>query len=263
MKKYRNLIFLGILVLLSLVIITISSGKGGEFLRRGGTFLFSPFQKLFTFSSQKIERFWAPLFAARKMRGENEELHQKIRDLEGELRGYKEAAAQNKILLELLEYKSNVSYEMVLARIIARDPHNWFHTILLDKGNRDGILPNMPVVNSRGVVGKTVEVTPHTSRVLLLLDGRSGIGAMVEETRNLGVVEGEGNFCLLKYLPRRAGVKEGNAVISSGLGGIFPKGLAIGEISKIERRISGLFQYVEVAPYVDFAKLEEVFIITK
>jgi rod shape-determining protein MreC len=243
--------------------ITISSGKGGKFLRGGGTFLFSPFQKFVTFSSQKIERFWVTFFAAKKTREENEKLHQKIGDLESELRSYKEAAAQNKILLELLKYKSKVSYEMILARIIARDPHNWFQTILLDKGNRDGVLPNMPVVNPQGAVGKTIEVTPHTSRVLLLLDERSGIGAMVEETRNLGVVEGEGNFYLLRYLPRQAEVKEGDTVISSGLGGVFPKGLAIGEVSKIERRISDLFQYVEVTPYVNFAKLEEVFIITK
>ena len=232
-------------------------------MRAGVGFCFSPLQKLVTFSSREIGKFWAPLFAAARIREENWKLHQEIRSLEGELRSYKEAGAQNKILLELLNYKSGAPHQMVLARIIARDPQSWFNTILLDKGRRDGIIPNLPVVNSRGIVGKTVEVDSRTSRVLLLLDERSGVGAMVEETRDLGVVEGEGNSCLLRYLPKHAEVKEGDTIISSGLGRIFPKGLAIGKISRIERRISDLFQYVEIAPYVDFAKLEEVFIITK
>ena len=77
------------------------------------------------------------------------------------------------------------------------------------------------------------------------------------------MVEGESNFCLLRYLTKRAAIEEGYTIISSGLGGIFPKGLAIGTISKIEIKLSDLFQYVEVTPNVDFAKLEEVFIITK
>ena len=264
MRKYKKIIVLGVLIGICLIMMTISSlarGKSNT-LKVGGIYLLSPFQKIVSFFSGKVEKFWLNISEMKNIKGEKETLSKKVKCLEEKIRSYEVAVAQNKRLKELLAYKSEVSYKMILAKIIARDAHNWFKTILLDKGKREGITQNMPVVVPEGVIGKVIEVAPHTSKVLLILDKCSGIGGMVERTRNIGVVKGDGAICLLRYLSREAEVKKEDVVISSGLGRIFPQGLVIGKVEKVAKKSNELFQYIEVIPGVNFNKLEEVFIIT-
>ncbi len=122
----------------------------------------------------------------------------------------------------------------------------------------------MAVISPEGVVGQILKVAPHYATVLLVTDYNSAIDSIVQKTRARAIVEGKGeNRCQLKYLLRAEEVNVGDVILTSGLGGNFPKGLLIGEIRKVEKKGYGIFQYAEIAPSVDLTKLEEVLVITK
>jgi rod shape-determining protein MreC len=121
----------------------------------------------------------------------------------------------------------------------------------------------MGVVNAEGIIGKVVEVMPESSRVLLLIDEGCKVGAMVESSQEMGILQGSrfGKGCVLNYLPRDAKAKAGDKIISSGLSKFFPPGAHIGTVSKVQDDDYGLFQYAEVKPGVKFGELEEVLVI--
>ncbi|PIX26576.1 MAG: rod shape-determining protein MreC, partial [Deltaproteobacteria bacterium CG_4_8_14_3_um_filter_43_13] len=196
------------------------------------------------------------------LKKENTVLNKTINALKEENLRLREAAIANMRLRKLLLFKEEFRGSMVSAEVISEDPSSWFKTVILDKGSKDGIEKKMAVVTSEGMIGRVIEVSRSVSKVLLSTDHRSAIDVMVQRTRAKGILEGRVNqTCQLKYVSRADDVRMGDDIISSGLGGMFPKGLLLGRVSKIKREGSGLFQYVEVTPSVDFAKLEEVFIV--
>jgi rod shape-determining protein MreC len=122
----------------------------------------------------------------------------------------------------------------------------------------------MAVISTEGVVGQILKVSPHYATVLLITDYNSAIDSIVQKTRARAIVEGKGeNRCQLKYLLRTDEVNVGDVIVTSGLGGNFPKGLLIGEIRQVEKRGRSIFQDAELAPAVDLTKLEEVLVITQ
>jgi len=132
----------------------------------------------------------------------------------------------------------------------------------VDRGTRDGVRRNAPVVTSDGVVGRVIEVTPTTARVLLVADSRSAVGVVVQRIRDLGVVEGRNERVLhLKYLSRTSDVQPGDVVVTSGQGGVFPKGLAVGRITRVVREEGELLLEAEVEPAAALDRLEEVLIL--
>lgn len=137
-----------------------------------------------------------------------------------------------------------------------------FKTILINRGTRDGLKEGCPVLTDEGVVGRIVETSWNVSRVLLLIDNNSNIDALVQESRAQGILQGRGaDGCILKYVQSSEEVREGDSVISSGLAGVFPKGLLLGVVRKVEKEPFGLFQDIQVSPSVDLLKLEEVVVI--
>jgi rod shape-determining protein MreC len=133
---------------------------------------------------------------------------------------------------------------------------------LVNKGEKDGAAKDMAVVTSEGVVGRVIEVSLHTAKVLLITDPNSGMDVIVQRSRTQGIMEGKvEEVCVLKYVQKNEDVQVGDKVITSGLGGIFPKGLMTGTVTKVERKRPGIFQYIEVTPSVDFSRLEEVLIL--
>jgi rod shape-determining protein MreC len=122
----------------------------------------------------------------------------------------------------------------------------------------------MPVVSPEGIVGHVLQTSPHSAKILLVIDFNSSVDALIQRSRAKGVVEGNGeSLCRLKYAPRTQDIQPGDTVVTSGLGGRYPKGLLVGKISKVDKKSYGLFQQAEIVPSVDFAKLEEVFVITE
>jgi rod shape-determining protein MreC len=221
-----------------------------------------PFQEGVTRTMRFCERIWYHYFYLVAVREESDRLKgmlalaqmEKSRRLESEL------ACQR--LRKLLEIKPEVPHRMLPAQVVGLDPSGWFKTVFINRGTRDGVSKGMAVIASGGIAGRTIGASRQYAKVLLIIDRSSAIDALVQRTRSRGIVEGESSeSCRFKYVVRKADIKIGDTVVSSGLDGFFPKGLQVGEISEIFKPSSGLFQEVKVRPFVDFTRLEEVMVI--
>ncbi|MDY6856932.1 MAG: rod shape-determining protein MreC [Thermodesulfobacteriota bacterium] len=196
------------------------------------------------------------------LKEENNSLKNTIKDLKDENLKLKEAYIENLRLRKLLDFKETFNSKIIPSEVIGRDPTNWFKTVLIDKGQNNNIENNMTVVTSDGIVGRIIEVSRSYAKVLLIIDNRSAVDAMVQRTRAKGILVGKTNRrCELKYALRSDDIEIGDYIISSGLGGIYPKGLLLGKVSNIKKDNFGMFQFVEVMPFVNFNKLEEVLIL--
>lgn len=178
-----------------------------------------------------------------------------------------ELQKENFRLREMLEFKERVTYKMLPAQVIARDPSQWFDTITINRGYADGLEKDMAIVTSQGLVGSVNKVSRNSAQVLLLTDSRRAVSALVQRTREpgaVGIVEGypeEEGYLRMINIPPEAKMQPGDTVISAGLGGIFPKGLIIGHILETGSDQYGLLQQAIVRPAVDFNRLEEVFVV--
>jgi len=148
------------------------------------------------------------------------------------------------------------------ASVTGEDASPWFKTIMINRGEVDGLREGMPVVAADGIIGQLVKVVARSSRVLLITDHASGVASIIQRSRARGVVKGKGDgSCSLEFSMASEDVKVGDTVITSGIGGIFPKGLKIGEVSMVKKGEYGIFQTVEVRPTVNLARLEEVLVL--
>ncbi len=197
---------------------------------------------------------------------ENAKLKEQLRELAIQNSRMEEYRLENQRLQKMVDFKSSndAKWEMLAGKVISRDPGNWFKNITIDKGLKDGVQKDMAVINHQGLVGKVTAVSNNTAEVMLLIDSNSVVGAMVQESRVLGVVEAiTGMEYLLQmfHLSPNAPISAGDVIISSGLGGIFPKGLKIGYVAEVYMGPSRLTQFASIVPYVDFGRLEEILVI--
>ena len=195
-------------------------------------------------------------------KAENEKLRNRIQELEAEKNQLLEAGATNQRLRELLEFRSHLPTGTVTASIIANSGSSWFKSCLLDKGSTDGVRKGMAVVTPLGAVGQVVAVTARTAKVLLIADPNNGVDVLVQRTRARGIVSGSlDNGTILKYVKRSEDIQEGDRLVTSGLDGIFPKGIVVGSVTKVRKQTLGLFQHIEVMPAVNLARTEEVLVV--
>jgi len=206
---------------------------------------------------------WENYIALVTVRRENELLKQEVARLQNDKTQLQEAALANLRLQRLLDLKETASFRSVAAAVIGRDPSNWYRTLMINKGSRDGVEVEMGVVTPVGVVGRVIKTSATASQVLLVTDRNSAVAGMIQRTRDEGLVEGtENGMARIKYLSLLADLQEGDLVLTSGLTGTFPKGLQIGTLGRATKRESDLFQQAALVPSVDFSKLEEVLVIT-
>jgi rod shape-determining protein MreC len=172
---------------------------------------------------------------------------------------FNEIAAENTRLKALLEITDqNLKYEKC-ARVIGRDISLWTNTFIIDVGSDDGIYKDTPIVSPAGLVGKVGLVGKNSSRCLMLIDRRSKVSSLIQRTRDIGIIEGTDDGLLkMRYLSIKADVLVGDEIITSGLGGIFPKGIPIGTVITVGKETNGLHLFASIRPFVDFNKLEEV-----
>lgn len=214
--------------------------------------------------TQSLYRFRAGVRTAasiRRAQDENRALKQTIARLQTENAALREARRENARWARLFGFVQKSPVKMTAAQVIGRDPSNWFSYVLIDKGRRQGVRVNQPVVTEAGVVGVVRQVTDNTALVLLLLDSRSAIGGQVAETRDFVLVEGssdEPGTAVVKPLAPEVRLRKGQTIITSGLGLIFPKGLTIGRIERVVKGKYGLAPFGVVRPAVNFSRLEEV-----
>lgn len=216
----------------------------------------------------KLGDYFPFVQSRRVLAKQNEELHQENDVLRQEVRALSETGRENIRLRELLNLKEHTAFHTVTARVIGRDSSNWWKSIQIDRGSNDGVRENLAVLNADGLIGKIVSVTHGEARVLLLSDPNCKVSALLQDTREPGVASGSdaafsfSPHCVMTYVNRDAKVKTGENVITSGLGGVFPKGIVIGTVTGVQlNKQTGMYQDVEIKPAVDFRRLEEVIVI--
>ncbi len=197
------------------------------------------------------------------VRDENLRLKEELSKYQVKNIKYREAVATNVRLRKLLDLKETLPPPTLTARIIGRDPSQWFKTFSIDRSNSDGVAKGMPVVTIEGVVGHVLDGGSHHARVLQANDPNSAIEVLVQNTRAQGIVKGTGTGYRLHYVLKNNEINPGDQLVTSGLGGVFPKGLPVGTVSSVVSNRRGMFLDVKVKPAVDFSRLENVIIIMK
>jgi rod shape-determining protein MreC len=263
-RRYSLPIFIILFLLFALVLMSLRAKqrKGVDFFDALVMEICSPFQKGATFAIKTVQGTFQRYIFLINLEEENRVLKQKIGQLQEQNHQMKEMKLANERLRELLQFREKKSSSMIGAEVIGQDPSSWFKSVTIDKGERDGVKKGMAVISSAGVIGQILKTASHYAIVLLLTDYNSAIDSIVQRTRAKAIVEGKGeNRCQLKYLLRADEVAVGDVVVTSGLGGNFPKGLMIGEVKRVDKKGHGVFQYAELVPSVDLTQLEEVFVI--
>jgi len=264
----RRMFLFALLVLFTLAVLTVQARSEDRreigFLGSLLVAALSPVQAAMTRVSDAVASGWRSLSEIGELRAENRRLRRQVEMLSEEVNRLREQAREAERLERLLDLARSLPHRTVAARVIARSPNAWYSTVLLDRGSKNGISMNDPVLTPSGLVGRVMEVGPASARVLLISDPRSAVGALVQRSRDIGVVQGLGGGHLsMRYLCRSAEVQEGDLVVTSGLGGVFPRGLPVGTIVRVTKDESGLFQEAEVQPAADLDRLEEVLVLLK
>ena len=247
---------------LSLISANLHSRENMSFFESLVVGITSPVQKVVRGIIGGVGNVWRGYFSLVGSQKENEVLRRELHELKLQVNRYREADLANQRLRALLNFKKSIATPLLPAELVAFDPSGWFQTILIDKGSSDGVAQDMAVVSAEGLMGRVIGVSSRHAKVLLILDANSAVDALVQRSRVRGVLVGQGrDLCLLKYVQRNEDVQVGDRVISSGMGGVFPKGLLLGTVQKVVRGSSGLFQRVEVEPAANFSRLEEVMVV--
>jgi rod shape-determining protein MreC len=263
-KEYRH--YLATLVLVIVPVIALNAGGKSpadlHWFDRAAVSISAPVQSAIRWT---IETTWDGLqsyFLLLRTQENNRSLALENRRLLNELAAFQEVALENKRLREIVDFNAPLEGRKVVAQVIAQDISPEFRMIRINKGSRHGVENGMAVIALEGIVGRVIRTGRDFSDVLTLLDSSSAIDSLLQRNRVRGLVEGLGSQLLsMKYLRRTDDVQEGDIVVSSGIGGLFPKGLIIGKVTSVRKKNFGITQTVEVATSVDFNRLEEVTII--
>lgn len=223
---------------------------------------FAPIQKMVTFLQSKTNAVFENYVANINASKQNKVLEKKMAELEGKVFNFHEMELENSRLKNLMEFSSDTPHKKVLAQVVAWDSSSDFQTLRINKGKKDGISLQSTVVTAKGLVGYVYRITSQFSDVLTILDPNNRTDALIQRTRSHGVLEGySGGRTLMKYVTRSEPVILGDVVLTSGLGNVYPKGIRIGSVARIERESYGITQHVEIIPSVDFSRLEEVMVL--
>ena len=211
---------------------------------------------------RSVKQLWQGYFYLVGVRRENAVLQQQLEEYKQREVRFQEAQQALTRLEVLLDLKRQVALPVIGARVIAYDPTLWSRSAIINQGKVQGVKEGLPVLAPQGIVGRIVAVFPEYSKVMLIVDRKSGADAMVQRTRIRGILKGKGgNRCSLEFVPKNADVKVGDLVLASGLVGLYPKGLVFGKVTEANKKNPGVFQEIEVTPNVDLSTLEEVLVV--
>jgi rod shape-determining protein MreC len=267
-KRWREVLVVAATLFVALFVLRVSARNPGELsmLDRGILRLVSPGQAAMSYVARGITGVAGRYVELKGVRAENESLHRENRQLRAELTEMRRLAEESGRYQRLLGLRDATPAETIAARVIAVDasPHFRVARVEIDRGEGT-VRRGMPVLTPEGVVGRINRTAGKSSDVLLLVDPRSALDVIAPRTGGRGILKGKsgenGYRCSIEYLARGEPVKEGDAVVTSGVGGAFPRNLAVGHITKIIPGAVGLYQDVEVTPDVDFARLTDVLVV--
>lgn len=257
--RLRSVLFAVLLLLAGLIL--LASTFGGRFgLSHQLTLeILGPFQSAAARLTSTARGFWGDYLDLISIREENQRLKMMLQSYEEDLAEYREAYATYLRLQQELDFREKTDFPPLTARVIGKDPSFWFHTIIVDRGENDGVVEGMVALNSNGIVGQVIHVSNNYAKVLLAIAPSSAIDVFVQKTRVRGILKGAGeNGYLLHYVLKNAEVSRGDHIVTAGIGGVFESGIPVGTVSVVHRKKRGMFLEIEVEPSVDFQRLEYV-----
>ena len=256
--------FLASILIFSLVLMTVNVRyeKSNLFFESIVVWFFSPIQNLLTSTTSYVSDAFDHYFFLVETSKENDRLLLKVNLLS---KKNNELIERNKLLERsdnLIEFLDKDERPFVIAKVIGYDATQWSKVIFINRGTNHKVQKNSSVMNNAGVIGHVIHSSPNSSKVLLITDGRSAVDSLFQETRESGITVGTGeNICEMKFVPISAKINLGDKVISSGLGGVFPKGLVVGRVVDIVKQSQDLFQDIMVEPSADLSNIEEVIVL--
>jgi rod shape-determining protein MreC len=265
---WRNRVLLtsGVLLILSLHLISSGVHPGDLAARPQSAFLevISPIDAAFTHLTEGASSIVGDYMDLLHVRDDNVRLRNELARVKSDRARLAELEVENQHLGELLELKNALGTNAVAANVVGSDATGLSRTLILATGSSSGLRPGMAVLSNQGVVGKIVTVSEHASRVLLINDHNSALDGFDQRTRARGIVAGVvDDGLILKYADRSQDIRTGDTIVTSGLDGIFPRGLLVGTIQSVRREGPGMFLAVRIMPAVDFRELEQVLIVTQ
>ncbi len=263
-KEYRH--YLATLVLVIVPVIALNAGGKSpanfHWFDRAAIAISVPVQTSIRWGLETVWDGMQSYFLLLQTQENNRQLATENRKLLNELASFQEIARENERLRQIAAFTLPLEGKKILAQVIAQDVSPEFRMIRINKGQQHGVETGMAVIALEGIVGRVIRSGKDFADVLSLLDSSSAIDALLQRNRVRGVVEGQGGQQLsMKYLRRTDDVQEGDLIVSSGIGGLFPKGLTIGKVVSVKKKNFGITQTVEVSPSVDFNRLEEITVI--
>lgn len=264
-NRNRIVLILIIIVCVTVVTLYVRESDSGP-LHRIQTFfldLVSPVSSAFAKVFRPIKDGFLNLVHLPSLSKDRADLQREVAELRRERIEAKEVLEENRELRELLDWQeTQAEFETVGADIIGQSPDNWQRLMIVNRGSSSGVKKYMAVVTEEGLAGRIISVGSRSSVVQLVTDSRSGVGARDQRSRETGIVEGR-NDSVMRFVPmnEEADLRKGDVIETSGLGGTVPPGVAIGRVSEVRKRASGLARLIEVKPFVRFSRLDKVLII--
>lgn len=265
--RFRILLVVGALIF-SFLLRAIYTGGLMPLLSSAGGIIMVPLNSLSAAAGMAIQERFGPFLSAGRVHDENLALRAEIQDLREQLIDYEAVKMENEQFRELLEIKERNDHLIFEpATVVGRTPDDWFGSFTIDVGSYHGVSLRCPVITSEGLVGIVTEVGHGYSKVQTILDASVNIGGVDIHTLDTGIITGsiplaQQGKCKLGFLPRESGSVPGDTIVTSGTGGLLPRGLIIGQIQSVEMETTGLSLYAVVTPAADISGAKQVFVIT-
>ena len=262
--KIRGVLVLGSVVAACLLLLTVQTRGRAAPAAEVLALVTTPVQSTLARVNRSAVGVWSTYLDWKNVRAENRRLRDENQRLRVEALQVSETAVENERLRRLLALQERLPLTTVSAEIIAREWGGWVRSLTVNRGRGDNVTRLAAVIGPDGLIGRVVEVRSGASIIQVLTDPASTVGAHVVRTRTAGIVEGDPRGTLrLRYMAREGGgINVGDLVVTSGTGGVFPRGIPIGRVRAIDDRGAALFHYAALTPVVDFARVDEVLLLT-
>ena len=262
--KIRGVLVLGTVVAACLLLLTVQTRGRSTPAAEVLAFATTPIQSALARVNRAAVNVWSTYLDWKNVRAENRRLRAENQQLRVDSLQVSETSTENDRLRRLLGLQERMPLATVSAQIIAREWGGWVRSLTVDRGRGDNIARLTAVIAPEGLIGRVIEVRAGASIIQVLTDPTSTVGAHVVRTRTSGIVEGEPRGTMrLKYMAREGGgIQVGDLIVTSGAGGVFPRGIPVGRVRAIDDRGSALFHYAALTPVIDFARVDEVLLLT-
>jgi rod shape-determining protein MreC len=265
MFKRQHYLALIVVVAVVLVLLNLPTRTTAR-LKVGIGSLFLPLFGLANSTHKVAEKTGDAIITRSELLRQNEALRNENQQLRMQALQAEEAARENARLRQLIGWQRQQKWNLKLARVVLRDPANWWRTVQIDRGSRDGMRTNLPVLTNDGLVGRISSVSFDRSQVILLGDPNCKVSGQIEnENGDMGVIGSSGPFdgslVEMSYLSKNANLKPGQNVFTSGLGGVFPKGIPVGKVIDSRPVEYGLYVEARVKLAANLSALDEVWVL--